>query len=159
MYIKVGNQKVEVSKEVRKCWNQMKDRVYNEARKIQACSCPSFRKCRGECTSCPWQIEGAFISYDDESVGSCISSTRDAYLLNPAGNPRDPFEIAAEHELFENACKRAREICDRGDVILQMSVEKYTVREIADVTGIPFKTVHRKLQAIRKDLLENREWL
>ena len=75
-----------------------------------------------ECAECRWQTEGAFVSYDDESVGSRISSARNTYLFNPAGNPMDPFEIA-------------------------------------DATGIPFKTVHRKLQAILTELRENRGWL
>ena len=159
MYIKVGNQKVEVSDEVIKFQDRMNNRTYHEARKIRACSCPSYRQCRGECAECHWQTEGAFISYDDEKVGSCISSTRDAYLLNPAGNPRDPFEVAAERELFENIYRRAREICEKGDVILRMHYEKYTVREIADATGIPKTNVHRMLHAILTDLEENREWL
>lgn len=159
MYIKVGKQKVEVSDEVIKFQDKMNNRTYHEARKIRACSCPSYRQCRGECAECRWRTEGAIASYDDESVGSCISSARDAYLFNPAANPRDPFEIVAERELFENACRRAGEICEKGDVILRMHIEKHTVREIADATGIPFKTVHRKLQAILTELRENRGWL
>ena len=159
MYIKVGNQKVEVSDEVIKFQDRMINRTYHEARKIRACSCPSYRQCRGECAACRWQTEGAFISYDNESVGSCISSARDAYLFNPAANPRDPFEIVAERELFENACRRAGEICEKGDVILRMNYEKYSTHEIADAIGVPQKTVYRRLQRILADLRDNREWL
>ena len=159
MYIKVGKQKVEVSDEVIKFQDKMNNRTYYEARKIRACSCPSYRLCRGECAECRWQTEGAFVSYDDESVGSRISSARATYLFNPAGNPMDPFEIVAERELFENACRRAGEICEKGDVILRMHYEKHTVREIADATGIPKTNVHRLLRGILTDLEENREWL
>ena len=159
MYIKVGKQKVEVSDEVIKFQDKMNNRTYHEARKIRACSCPSYRQCRGECAECRWRTEGAFASYDDESVGSCISSARDAYLFNPAANPRDPFEIVAEQELFENAYRRAGKICEKGDVILRMNYEKYSTHEIADAIGVPQKTVYRRLQRILADLRDNREWL
>ena len=156
MYIKVGNQKVEVSDEVIKFQDRYNNRIYHEARKIRACSCPSFKMCRGECAECRWQTEGEFISYDDENVGNYISSARDVYLFNPAGNPRDPFEIVASQETVEAIRQRAREICDQGDMILQMHAEKYTIREIADATGIPRANVHRRLKAI---LVDRKEFL
>ena len=101
-YIRIDDQDITVSKEIRDAWNKPKDKTWYEARKIGACRCPSFRICTGDCGTCKWNTQGKVISYDDERY----------------------------HDLFVNGC---------------------TAR-ISDETGIPQKTVYRRLQKILLDL-------
>ena len=175
-YIRIDDQDITVSKEIRDAWNKPKDKTWYEARKIGACRCPSFRICTGDCGTCKWNTQGKVISYDDERyhdlfVNGCTARSLKpveeipdpseivngctARSLKPVEEIPDPSEIIAEEDRFSRILRQADLLCECGSIIFQLHYKRYSTHEISAETGIPQKTVYRRLQKILLDLQKN----
>ena len=147
-YIRIDDQDITVSKEIRDAWNKPKDKTWYEARKIGACRCPSFRICTGDCGTCKWNTQGKVISYDDERYHDLFVNGCTARSLKPVEEIPDPSEIIADEDRFSRILRQADRLCECGSIIFQLHYRKYSTHEISAETGIPQKTVYRRLQKI-----------
>ena len=154
-YIRIDDQDITVSKEIRDAWNKPKDKTWYEARKIGACRCPSFRICTGDCGTCKWSTQGKVISYDDERYHDLFVNGCTARSLKPVEEIPDPSEIIADEDRFSRILRQADRLCECGSIIFQLHYRRYSTHEISDETGIPQKTVYRRLQKILLDLQKN----
>ena len=64
----------------------------------------------------------------------------------------DPSEIIADEDRFSRILRQADRLCECGSIIFQLHYRRYSTHEISDETGIPQKTVYRRLQKILLDL-------
>ena len=62
-YIKVNHELIPVTEEVYKAFTRPNERERFSARRDGKCGQSNYQLCSGDCSSCPWQLEGhRFIS-------------------------------------------------------------------------------------------------
>ncbi len=148
-FITIQGKRIVVSAEVRRAWDQPKDHMLYLAKKEGTCACPSPALCPGDCGYCKFKKEGMTVSGNsprhqievDEctAAASCQSETLEI----------TPEKVIEHQDKLAHIYAFAKTICDRGDEIFRLYYESHTTYEIAEKTGIPQKTVHRRIQKIR----------
>ncbi|MBQ6527042.1 MAG: sigma-70 family RNA polymerase sigma factor [Clostridia bacterium] len=151
-YITINHEKITVTKEVRTAWDQAKDRVFYQARKEGTCGNSSFATCCGDCGLCRWSKEGIRISLDNEKYHFHCSENGPKRDFSPTEKVADPADIVSEEDAARRLLDFARKVCPSGDAILSMHAEGCSTYEIAEETGIPQKTVHRRLLKLKQHM-------
>ena len=148
-FITIQGKRIVVSAEVRRVWDQPKDHMLYLAKKEGTCACTSPALCPGDCAYCKYKKEGMTVSSDnpkhqievDEctAVASCQSERLEI----------TPEKLIEHQDMMTHLYAFAKKICERGDEIFRLHYEEnYSTFEIAEATGIPQKTVHRRIQKI-----------
>ncbi len=154
-YITVNKQQISVTEEVWKAWNRVKDQTFHEAHKAGTCGNSNFATCCGDCALCKWNKEGIVISLDDETnhFHCCDHGPKRDY--SPVKKVADPADILSDDDQFERVLSFAKKLCADGDIIFRLHYEQYSTYAISEETGIPQKTVYRRIQKITAELQKN----
>lgn len=138
-YISIDGTLVEVSKEVYQAHTRSIANERARARRDHKCGQPDYRKCRGDCGHCPWVLEGtnmlsltkAFqtdnpdVDTDETPEESCFNSS--APLIE---------DMIADRELLSDLFKKMDRLVPDGGRIVQMLMDEYSEREIAQQLGV-----------------------
>ena len=151
-YITINHEKITVTKEVRIAWDQAKDRVFYQARKEGACGNRNYATCCGDCGLCRWSKEGIRISLDNEKYHFHCLENGPKRDFSPMEKAADPADIVSEADAAKRLLDFAKNVCPAGDIILSMYAEGSSTYEIAEETGIPQKTVHRRIQKLKQHM-------
>lgn len=151
-YITINQEKITVTREVRTVWEQAKDHVFYQAHKDGTCGSNDFATCCGDCGLCKRNKEGKKISLDDEKYHFHCADNGPQREFSPTKKVPDPADIVGEKDMVRRVLDYAKEVCPCGDIILSMFAEGYSSYEISIETGIPQKTVYRRIQKLRHSL-------
>ena len=151
-YITINREKITVTKEVSMVWDQTRDKVFYQAHKEGTCKNNNFAVCCADCGRCRWNREGKKISLDNEKYHFHNNGKVGERNLLLTDKVPDPADIISEEDMARWILDYARKICPSGDVILHMYSEGYSTYEIAEETGIPQKTVYRRIQKLKQSL-------
>ena len=155
VYAVVDGRKIPLTPAQRCAWNEMINRNRRYARNFGTCGQPDYRKCLGDCGSCPYQTEGSFVYADDrERYADGFSSGRFAPAA-PEPTPEDETVKASVWEwLYGEADKTVR----RGKDILFLYLEEgLSAHQISARTGIAKSTVVDRLNRLLAFIREHRE--
>lgn len=130
-YIKINKELIPVTEEVYLFHSRWKENERYRARRDGKCGMTDFRKCTGDCLSCPWYQEGFNMLSYDKAFGSPDSEED----LHPVCNIPDPSEasiesLIADRDLLARLMKRLDEIVPDGGQICRMISEEYSDREM-----------------------------
>ena len=150
--IKINGIEIEITGEMKRSWYKMINDTRNEARKNGTCGQTNYWRCNGDCAICPWHFSGIFVSYEETFMTDDPEHSV-AYGEHLAVDPTPgPAEIAEHTDTIERMLAQARLICEDGDLILTMCMEKLTSYEIGSRLGIPQKTANRRIRKLLKEL-------
>ena len=153
-YITINQEKITVTKEIHAVWEHTKDKVFYQARKEGTCGKNNYATCSGDCGLCRWSKEGQKISLDDEKYHFHCEENGPKRDYSPVEKVPTPADIAEEKDMVERILEQAKQVCPSGDIILSMYAEGYSTYEISEETGIPQKTVYRKIQKLKSCLAQ-----
>ncbi len=150
-YVIIKGECIEVSTEVRKALNKAKDHVFYTAHKEGTCGITDYTLCCGDCGYCRYKVSGKTVSLDDPRFHILNSAPghapRSGYA--PTDTNAESVEAIGENkDTFARILAYAKTICDRGDELFKLHYQRYSTYEISDITGIPQKTVYRRVQKI-----------
>ena len=149
-YVTIGGKAVALTDEQRKAWNKMANDARRYARDFGACGQPDYRKCCGDCALCAFQQAGAFIFADD----------RERYADGFGEGPLAPEDHAVANDTWEWLYTEADKLTKSGRDILSLHLEEgLSERKIGDRLGIPWPTVHSRLNKLLAFIREHREEL
>ena len=152
--ITINGEEIEISKEMKGAWYKMINDTRNEARKNGTCGQTTYWCCNGDCAACPWHFSGIFVSYEETFMTDAPEHSV-AYGEHLAVDPAPgPAEFAEHMDTIERMLAQARLICEDGDLILTMCMEKLSSYEIGNRLGIPQKTAYRRMRKLLKELRE-----
>ena len=150
--IKIDGTEIEVTVEMKKSWYKMINDTRNEARKKGTCGQTSYWRCNGDCAICPWHFSGIFVSYE-ETFMTDEPERGVAYGEHlAADHAPGPAEIAEQTDTVERMLAQARLICEDGDLILKMCMEKLSSYEIGNRLGISQTKAYRRIQKLMNEL-------
>lgn len=154
-YAIVDGKKVALTYEQRKGYNEMINQNRRYARDFGLCGQADFRKCSGDCGTCPYKKEGAFVYMDDrERFADGFSKGRFA-PSNPAATPED---LAVGSGTWDWLYREADKMVKRGREILYLSMEEgLSAHQIASRIGIAKSTVVDRLNRLLEFIRENRD--
>ncbi len=147
-YITIQGKRITVSDDVRKAWDQAKDRMLYLAKKEGTCACPNPALCPGDCGYCKFKKEGRTVSGDNPRHKIEVDEYTAQASCQSERVETTPEKMMEHQDKLVHLCAFAGKICDRGDVIFRLYYESYSTYEIAEKTGIPQKTVYRRIQKI-----------
>lgn len=154
-YAIINGKKIALTHEQRKGWNEMINRNRRYARDFGLCGQPDFRKCSGDCGTCPFKKEGAFVYMDDRERFVDGYSKGKFAPANPAVTTEDE---AVGAETWDWLYREAEKTVKRGQEILYLSMQEgLSAHQIADRTGIAKSTVVDRLNKLLDFIREHRD--
>ena len=149
----VMGQKVYLTEEMQKDWDQYINHVHNAAIYRKTCSQPDYHKCYGECCGCKYAVEGLFVSLDRNKVD------RDSLYVLRDGDSASPLDdMLIAQERMNTIYKIAKKAIKRGDEILRLYFEEHmTFEEMADYLGEHDTTLRRRYHKLMELLREQKE--
>lgn len=154
-YAIVNGRKIALTHEQRKGWNEMINKNRRYARNFSLCGQPDFRKCSGDCGTCPYQKEGAFVYMDDRDRFVDGYSTGKFAPENPSATPEDE---AVETDTWAWLYQEADKTVKRGQEILYLRMQEgLSAHQIAERTGIAKSTVVDRLNKLLDFIREHRD--
>lgn len=151
-YVIVEGQRVYLTAEQQKVWDQSIRKIHYEALRDHTCTQPDYHKCFGDCSQCAWQARGNRVELDaqDEEGNGTISAS-----FNREVDPETAFCLK---ETIAHIFALASEIDPMGEEILRLRFEEnQTIREIADILKLSKSDVARRLSTLLSALRKNRE--
>ena len=136
--IRINGIKIEITEEIKRSWYKMINDTRHEAQRNGTCGQADYRRCSGDCALCPRQLTGNFVSYEEAFT-----------TADPAPGPA---ETAEQADTLERMLAQARSLCEDGDLILTMCMEKLSSHEIGSRLGIPQKTAYHRIRRLLKEL-------
>lgn len=154
-YVTIDGKAVALTDEQRKAWNKMTNDARRYARDFGACGQPDYRKCCGDCALCAFKQAGAFIFADDREHYA------DGFAegpLAPVDTAPTPEDQAVSKDTWEWLYAEADKLTKSGKDILFLHLEEgLSERKIGDHLGIPWPTVHSRLNKLLGFIREHRE--
>ena len=153
-YVPINGQKVHLTPEEQRAYDQMINHERYRARKNKSCSQPDYHKCRGDCAVCPYHVYGTTVSVDDETYDDGNARRNKTPLLtSPA-----PDESISAKDSCRRIYRKADELYKNGARILYMkTVEGRSTYEISEELGMPQTTVNKYVNRLLAYLREHRE--
>lgn len=154
-YVTVGGKAVALTEDQRKAWNKMINDTRRYARSFGTCGQPDYRKCCGDCAQCAFQRLGAFISTDVCDKYSDGFAEGPLAPFDPSPTPEDSV---VSKDTWEWLYTQADKLAARGKDILSLHLEEgLSERKIGERLGIPWPTVHSRLNKLLAFIHEHRE--
>ena len=142
-YVIVEGQRVYLTPEQQKVWDQGITKARHDAFRDHACIQPDYHKCSGDCGHCPWQVAGIRVELD------AISGDGNGSISMAYNREADPEESYCQKETLSQIYAYARKQDPMGEKLLRMRfVEDMTIREIADTLELSKSDVDRRLAKI-----------
>lgn len=154
-YVTVDGKAVPLTEDQRKGWNEMINTTRRYARNFSACGQADYRKCCGDCSLCAFKQAGAFIFADDHERYA------DGFAegpLAPVDSAPTPEDSVVTDETWAWLYAEADRLTKSGKDILFLHLEEgLSERKIGDRLGIPWPTVHSRLNKLLGFIREHRE--
>ena len=131
-YLKVNHELIPVTEEVYQVATRWKENERYRARRDGKCGQPNYRRCSGDCGTCPWQQEGYRVLSLTKVLG-------DSYDTEPHELDRTHpsfDDVIADKLLLEELYRKLDELIPGGAQVFQMRAHNYSEREIAKALGI-----------------------
>lgn len=149
-YLVIGGERVEVSIEVKKAYQNMQDNMRIKQRRHGECCCPRSKwyACTTDCLTCPFRIN-TNVSLDskgsdeDESYGEefLYQQTKQRYRAFD----EDFAEREEDKAIFKRACELMPENVKVGEYILA----GYTHAQIAEMLGMKRSTLESRIAKVK----------
>lgn len=140
-HIVINGQLVHLNLSQQQAWDKLINDVRNEARITNSCTQPDYHRCTGDCATCPWKCEGLVVSLDSEYFSE--------YNESALSVTETPESLLMVQETVNALLRYARKAYPDGDKILNLYINnRYPIRKIAAITGIPTMTVNGRLKAM-----------
>ena len=149
-YLVIGGERVEVSIEVKKAYQNMQDNMRIKQRRHRECCCPRSKwyACTTDCLTCPFRINtnvslNGVGSDEDESYGEefLYQQTKHRY----GAFDEDFAEREENKAIFKRACELMPEIVKVGEYILA----GYTHAQIAEMLGMKRSTLESRIAKVK----------
>ena len=154
-YAVVDGKRIPLTPEQRRAWNEMVNRNRRYARNFGTCGQADYRRCCGDCGTCPYKTEGAFIYADDrERYADGFASGK----LAPANPGKSVEQFVEDSDTWSWLYREADRTVRRGrDILCLYFEEGLSAHQIADRTGIAKSTVVDRLNKLLAFIREHRD--
>lgn len=142
-YIYLNDRYIPVTREVYLEWYRLIWRIHDYMTNHNACSCPQWWICQGDCGVCRFRIQGDIESFDEKKIAP--TNTCSAY-------GRDPADVVIEKMELEEILNELKRIDPDGARMAILLEQGLTNREVAEVIGIPRSTFSRRKLKLRSGL-------
>lgn len=149
-YLVIGGERVEVSIEVKKAYQNMQDNMRIKQHRHRECCCPRSKwyACTTDCLTCPFRINtnvslNGIGSDEDESYGEefLYQQTKHRY----GAFDEDFAEREENKAIFKRVCELMPEIVKVGEYILA----GYTHAQIAEMLGMKRSTLESRIAKVQ----------
>lgn len=130
-YIKVEHELIPVSEEVYQAYTRFRENERYRARRDGKCGQSDYRRCSGDCASCPWQQEGYRVLSLDKAFGGEGECEKTEAVQSTAVD-----ELVTDKMLLENLYRRLDELIPDGAQVFRLRAQHYSEREIARMLGV-----------------------
>ena len=130
-YIKVEHELIPVSEEVYQAYTRFRENERYRARRDGKCGQSDYRRCSGDCATCPWQQEGYRVLSLDKAFGGEGECEKSEPAQSTAVD-----ELVADKMLLENLYCRLDELIPDGAQVFRLRAQHYSEREIARMLGV-----------------------
>lgn len=151
-YVLIEGQRVYLTPEQWRVWDQEINKARNEARKHHECSQTNYHYCFGDCGHCPWQVSGARVELDSCTAdgNGTISS-----VYNRVDNPEEAYY---QKEIISQIFDFVANLDPQGKQLLRLRFYEWmTIREIAEELHLSKSDVDRRIKKLLAALRTHRE--
>jgi len=131
-YIRIDNELVPVTEEVYQAANRWKENIRHRARRDGKCSQKDYRRCSGDCATCPWQQEGHWLFSLNKILGDDFEN--EPMSLSEASTTME--DIVEDRIILEQLYRQLDALIPDGAEVFRMRANNYTEREIASALGV-----------------------
>ena len=131
-YLKVNHELIPVTEEVYQAATRWKENERYRARRDGKCGQANYKRCTGDCGTCPWQQEG----YRMLSLTKVLGDDYDSEPQTLSQTQQSFDELLADKLLLEELYRKLDELIPGGAQVFRMRAHNYSEREIAKALGI-----------------------
>jgi len=147
--ITINGQEIEIDDQIKGAWYKMINDVRRSAHNTNSCGQSDYRRCCGDCLICPWHCCGIFVSIEDDFRNNDYSSQNGKSTeYMPIEYVNGPEEQIVYEDMLAHILRYAGKVCENGDLILTMHMEKLSTSEIAKRLNIPQRTAYDRLRKV-----------